>query len=355
MKASVVRPGELGPEQLALWRDMRAEVPHLRSAFLAPEYALALDECRDDVRVAVLSDAGATVGFFAFEQRGRGVAKPLGHGLTDTEAIVHGAGRVPVVQDVLRASGLSGWDFETLVAEQVPPGAQAVERRPCPVMDLSEGFPAYLEARKRESKKIVQGSQRKLRKLEREVGPVTFVFAEQDPVALKTLMAWKSAQYKAMDEWDRFAEPRVIELVERLHQSEARDCAGTLSVLSVAGKPLAAHFGLAGTTSLATWFPAYDAEFSAFSPGILLHFAMAEAAVERGITELNLGRGHHEYKEALKTGDLTVVRGSVDAGRVSALSRKIARMPRTYLRPWLRKHPKLEHAIAVRLSKRRLG
>ena len=82
---------------------------------------------------------------------------------------------------------------------------------------------------------------------------------------------------------------------------------------------------------------------------------MAEAAVERGITELNLGRGHHEYKEALKTGDLTVVRGSVDAGRVSALSRKIARMPRTYLRPWLRKHPKLEHAIAVRLSKRRLG
>jgi CelD/BcsL family acetyltransferase involved in cellulose biosynthesis len=355
VKAAVVRPGELGADDLDRWRRMRAAVVHLRSAFLAPEYALALDAVREGVRVAVLEEAGETVGFFAFEQRGRGVAKPLGHGLTDTEGIVHAPGRAPSVRDVLRASGLTGWDFETLVAEQVPPHAEAVERRLCPIMDLSGGFPAYLDHRRRASKKIVQGSQRKLRKLERDVGPVTFVFAEEDPAALRVLMRWKSAQYAALHEWDRFADTRVVGLLERMHRTTTPECAGVLSVLSVAGRPVAAHFGLAGTTSLATWFPAYDPAFSAFSPGILLHLAMAEAAVERGITELNLGRGHHEYKEALKTGDLTVVRGSVDAGRAAALPRRVARIPRTYLRPWLRRHPRLEHAIAVRLSRRRLG
>lgn len=84
---------------------------------------------------------------------------------------------------------------------------------------------------------------------------------------------------------------------------------------------------------------------------------MAEAAAERGIGELNLGRGHHEYKEQLKTGDLIVVRGAVDAARSGprALARRIARAPRRYLRPWLARHPRLEKAVAVRLSRRRVG
>jgi hypothetical protein len=127
---------------------------------------------------------------FAFEQRGRGVAKPRGHGLTDTEGIVHAPGRTLSARDVLRASGLTGWDFEALVAEQVPPHAEAVERRPWPVMDLSDGIPAYLYHRSRASQKIVQGS---LRKLVRDVSPVTFVFAEEDPAAMRVLMRWKSA------------------------------------------------------------------------------------------------------------------------------------------------------------------
>jgi len=352
----VARPGELGPAELQRWRDLRATVPHLRSPFLAPEYALALDRVRDDVRVAVLTDAGETVGFFAYEERGRRVAKPLGHGLTDTEGLVHGADRPLPAGEVLRACGLAGWDFETLVAEQLPPNAGGVERRPCPVMDLSGGFPAYLARRRCESKKIVQGTQRKQRKIEREVGPLRFTYAETDPAVLQTLLSWKSGQYRQLGEWDRFADNRVVRLVRELHATDADDCSGRLSVLYVADRPLAAHFGLAGRTTLATWFPAYDPDMSHFSPGIMLHFAMAEAAAERGIAELNLGRGHHEYKEALKTGDLQVARGSLEARKgPSAMGRRIARLPRTYLRPWLRRHPRLEHAIAVRLSHRRLG
>jgi hypothetical protein len=51
----------------------------------------------------------------------------------------------------------------------------------------------------------------------------------------------------------------------------------------------------------------------------------------------------------------TLVAEQVPPGRATALPRRVGRIPRTYLRPWLRRHPRLEHAIAVRLSRRRLG
>jgi CelD/BcsL family acetyltransferase involved in cellulose biosynthesis len=357
MKASVVRPRELGPAELARWRELQAAAPHLRSPFLAPGYALALDRLRDDVRVAVLTDAGETIGFLGFELRGRRTAKPLGYGLTDAEGIVHDGPRPPSARAVLRAAGLDGWDFDTLIEEQVPPEADAVALRPSPVMDISDGYEAYLANRRAHSKSLVQRTQRKRRKLEREVGELRFVFDERDPAALDELMRWKSGQYAEMGEWDRFADPRVVALVRDLHTSTEKDCAGVLSVLYVGDEPGAAHFGLAGPATLATWFPTYDPALSAYSPGILLHFLMAEGAAERGIGELNLGRGAHEYKEQLKTGDLQVARGSVDASVLgpSALARRAARVPRKYLRPWLANHPELEKAIAVRLSRRKMG
>jgi CelD/BcsL family acetyltransferase involved in cellulose biosynthesis len=224
-------------------------------------------------------------------------------------------------------------------------------------MDISGGYEAYLANRRAASKTLVQRTQRKRRKLEREVGELRFVYDERDPAALDDLMRWKSGQYADMGEWDRFADPRVVDLVRDLHTRTDPDCTGLLSVLYVGDKPGAAHFGLASGATLATWFPTYDPGLSTHSPGILLHFLMAEGAAERGLVELNLGRGEHEYKAQLKTGDLQVARGSVDASALgpSALVRRASRVPRKYLRPWLAKHPELEKAIAVRLSRRKMA
>jgi CelD/BcsL family acetyltransferase involved in cellulose biosynthesis len=357
LKASVVRPGELGEPELARWRELQAATPHLRSPFLAPGYALALDRLRDDVRVAVVTDAGETTAFFGFELRARRTAKPLGFGLTDVEGIVHAGPTPPPARELLRAAGLDGWDFDTLLEEQVPPGADAVALRPSPVMDISGGYEAYLVNRRAASKTLVQRTQRKRRKLEREVGELRFAYDERDPAALDELMRWKSGQYAEMGEWDRFADRRVVDLVRDLHTRTDPDCTGLLSVLYAGDKPAAAHFGLAGTATLATWFPTYDPALSTYSPGILLHFLMAEGAAERGLVELNLGRGEHEYKAQLKTGDLQVARGSVDASALApaALVRRVSRVPRKYLRPWLANHPELEKAIAVRLSRRKMA
>lgn len=351
MQARIIRPQELGPDEIGLWRRMQADDPALSSPFLAPDYALAVDRVRDSARVAVLSDGGQTVGFFAFELRGRRTAKPIGYRLSDCEGIVHLREWQWDARAVLAACGLTGWDFHTLLAEQVPPGARDVEPENSPIMDLGDGYEAYLAARRGGSRKIVQSTFRKQRKLTRELGELRFCFDERDDAALRELMEWKSAQYRRMSEWDRFAEPAVVALVRELLATRERECAGVLSVLYVNDKPAAAHFGLRSESTLACWFPAYDQGLYKYSPGILLHFQMAEAAAGLGIRYLNLGRGYHEYKEALKTGDEVVVRGSVDARSPARLIRWTAAAPRRYLRPALRRFPRVEQ-VASRTVRR---
>jgi CelD/BcsL family acetyltransferase involved in cellulose biosynthesis len=342
VKARIVRPRDLGLAELGLWRRMQADNPVFFSPFLSPDYALAVDRVRGCVRVAVLEEGGELVGFFAFEQRGRRTAKPVGYRLSDMEGIVHSPGWEWDARELLAASGLVGWDFHTLIEEQVPPAARDVEPASSPMMDLSDGYEAYLRARRGGSKKIVQSTFRKQRKLARELGEIRFSFDERDEAALRVLMDWKSAQYQRMSEWDRFADPQIVALVHDLLAMREPEFSGVLSVLYVSDKPIAAHFGLRSHNTLACWFPAYDLALYKYSPGILLHFLMAEAAAEVGVRYLNLGSGFHEYKEALKTHDLVVVRGSVDAGSPAKLLRWAAGAPRRYVRPALRRFPRLE-------------
>ncbi len=341
MRAVVMHPGELASGELARWHAFQQASAHLDNPFLAPGYALAVDRVRDCVRLAVLEDDQAVVGFFCYDIHGGRAAKPLGGGLSDCEGIVHAPGWRWSPRDLLRACGLTSWGFESLVEEQVPDGVRGVQQ-PIPVMDLTDGYQAYLEDRRGNCRKSVQTVFRKQRKMEREIGELRFEFDDRNPMTLQTLIQWKSDQYRRMSEWDRFAVPWITQLVWDLFDCAALGCSGTLSVLYVADKPAAAYFGLRSSSTLACWFPAYDPALAQYSPGILLHFMMAEAAASRGIGLLNLGRGDHGYKNTLKTGDLVVARGAVDDSSPRALLRRAARAPRRYLGPWVKGHPHLD-------------
>ena len=346
VKASVIRPGELAPAELTRWRAMQQASPHLDSPFLAPGYALAVDQVRNDVRVAVLEEDGTVVGFFCFQLRGRR-ARPLAGGLSDCEGIVHTPGWRWSPGVLLRSCGLTSWDFHTLIEEQVPDGIGGISRSSTPVIDVAQGYQAYLEYRRRSSRRSIQTTLRKQRKMEREVGKLHFEFTDRDPTALQALMDWKSIQYRQMDEWDRFAVPWITSLVRNLFDTmdTGYGCSGTLSMLYVADRPAAGYFGLRSSSTLACWFPSYNPELAQYSPGILLHLLMAEAAAGHGVGVLNLGAGHEGYKDSLKTSDLVVARGAVDNGSPRALAVRVTRAPRRYLGPWIKGHPRLKKAI----------
>ncbi|WP_158703351.1 GNAT family N-acetyltransferase [Pseudonocardia dioxanivorans] len=335
MRFSTVHPRDLDRGDLDRLRAVRAAQPLPRNPFLAPEFALAVGAVRPQTRVTIIEDGSSTAGFFAHERHGR-TARPVGWQLADSEGPVLAPGARVDMAALLAHEGLAGWDFDCLADGLLPAGAYRVDAERSPVLDLSAGWDEYLAVISARSKKWLSSTWRKQRKLEREVGPVRFELHSADPTVLSSLMAWKSGQYAALGEWDRFADTRIVALAESLAASEAAECHGALSALWAGDRLVAAHLGLHSESVLSWWFPAYDPEFGRYSPGILLLLALAEAAAARGIGQLDLGRGAHDYKDATATGELVVRSGSLDAASLSSLPRRAKRIVRAGLVPLAR-------------------
>ncbi|BBJ44882.1 hypothetical protein SSPO_076000 [Streptomyces antimycoticus] len=88
---------------------------------------------------------------------------------------------------------------------------------PSPVIDVERGYEAYLARLRDRSPRFTRTTLAKERKLGREVGEVRYVHDERDPAVLRTLIGWKSAQYRRTGRSDRFA---------RAHPGPARSGAG---------------------------------------------------------------------------------------------------------------------------------
>jgi CelD/BcsL family acetyltransferase involved in cellulose biosynthesis len=336
-----IRPGELGEEEIARWRHLQDADPELASPFLAPEFAIAVDASRPTARVAVLEE-----GFFAFEAHRFGVAKPIGAGLSDQQAVVCPPSRTVDTRALAARCGVHALRLENVPATRLPRSLDRVVHYPSPIIDLRDGYPAFLEARRRASKSLVPTVQRKRRKMEREVGPVRFEFDSADPVALRTVMRWKSQQYAELGEWDRFADPAVVALLERLHGTRAPGCTGTLSVLYAGDQIAAAHFGLRSQRALCSWFPTYNPELARYSPGMLLHLLMAEGAAERGVTAFDLGAGEHgRYKTELAAYDKTLARGWGFRATAPGVGHRFATAPAHSIRLLARRSPRVRGAL----------
>ncbi|MFE2429947.1 GNAT family N-acetyltransferase [Streptomyces sp. NPDC059373] len=356
MDISVYRPGDLTAADRAAWAETQAQAaamgsPQLDNPFLAPEFALAVGRHRRGVRIAVLREEGEPVAFFPFQRTAAGVGRAVGLGLSDCQGLVHRPGFQWDARELLRACGLAVWEFDHLVDGQKPFEEGAGGSYPSPVMDVEHGYATYLGHIRSRSPKFVRTTLAKERKLARDLGGVRYVHDERDQAALRTLMEWKSAQYRRTGRSDRFSRPWIVELVEQLFHSRSKGFAGLLSVLYADGRPVAAHFGMRSPSVLACWFPAYDPAYAKYSPGLILHLRMAEAAAAEGVAYLDLGRGEKEYKESLKTRDLTVSEGWVTRRHPVAVGHRARRAPVRALRNAVTARPRLREP-ADRLLKR---
>ncbi|WP_435969734.1 GNAT family N-acetyltransferase [Streptomyces sp. Qhu_M48] len=338
----VVRPGELTAREVEAWRELRARTGAPANPFMEPEFARAVAAVRPRSRVAVWWEGEEPVGFFPYEKGPLGQGRAIGFGVSDSQGAVLRSGLRPSARALLRHCGLAGWEFDNLEDGQPVFEGAAVESFASPVIDVGEGYPAYEALLRVQSPKFLRTTLAKERRLGRQAGgEVRFVFDERDPAALRTLMEWKSAQYRRTGRRDRFSKDWITTLVRRLHELRTPGCSGVLSVLYVGERPVAAHFGLRSATVLSCWFPAYDPEFAKFSPGLVLHLRMAEAAAAAGIGMLDLGRGDAEYKDALKTGELTVYEGAVVRPGVRAALHWLGREPSRRFHRFVRGRPEL--------------
>lgn len=310
MKVTILPAAQLSSELIRTWTDIQEADPALESPYFRPEFARAVAAVKAGVEVGVIEDGGAVAGFFPFERRG-GAGRPVGWPMCDYQGVIARPTLSVDVAELVRKCGLSAWDFDHVPAVQVAfaPHTRGVARSP--YLDLSAGYDAYEAARKKAGTDVIGQTQRKARKLEREVGPVRLEYRTARPEVFRALLDWKRAQYIRTGVLDLFALDWPVKLLEHILAGTGDDFSGVLSALYVGDQLRAIDLSLRSRGVMHAWFPAYDLELKKYSPGLIHLLEVARTAATHGVRRLDLGRGEEEYKLSLMSGAVPLAEGSV--------------------------------------------
>jgi CelD/BcsL family acetyltransferase involved in cellulose biosynthesis len=341
MHVRLIHPSELGALEISAWHAMQRATPSLANPFLSPEYAIAVGRFRPESRIGVLIDRQSIVGFFPFEKRQFGAGVPISGWLSPYQGLIHAPGAEWDSRELLHGCQLTTWKFDNLIPTQKPFAPFHAGTDPAPIIDLSEGFDAYYATLRAKSSKFCRELERKARKLAREAGELRAVSTTKDLEVLRTLIGWKSEQYRNTDHVDRFGNAWVVELLETLLATQTDYLASTLSVLYAGEKPVAAQFGLRAGPLVVGWFTGYDTSYSNYSPGLIQLMRLAEGVAAAGVTTIHMGRGAQKYTQGIKTGDVFVSQGAVTGRSVLGTAHRARNAIARWALLSARQHPRL--------------
>ena len=310
-KITPLPAGQLTPEQVQAWARLQRADPALDSPYFRPEYTQAVAAVRDDVRVAVLEEDGELTGFFPF-QRGRwGIGRPVGGPMSDFQGVIARPGLTWDTAELVRGCGLRAWDFNHLLASQESFRPYHRVQAESPYMDLSQGFEAYQSERQQAGSMLLRQTLRKARKAEREIGPLRFEVHSTDPRVFAAMVEWKAGQYRRTRATNVFAFGWTLKLLERILAHSGEEFAGMLSALYFGERLAAVHLWMRSYAVLHSWFPSYEPELGAYSPGLVLLVEMARQAAALGVCRIDLGKGTKDYKSSFMSGSIALAEGSV--------------------------------------------
>ena len=311
MRVIVVRPEELGPAEIDTWRGMQHATTALGNPFLSPEFSIAAAQFRPTAQVAVLIDTHSVVGFFPFERCRLGGGAPICGWVTPCQGLVHAPDVDWDPKGLLQGCRLVGWQFNNLVASQRPFQHYQIATFPSPLIDLTDGFAHYYARLRAKSAKFCRELERKERKLSHEIGELRFVADATDVTVMRTLMAWKSEQYRRTGLTDRFRFPWVVGLLDALLATRGDHVSGLLCALYAGDQLVAGQFGLRSGKLFAGWFTAYNPRFANYSPGLIQTMRLVEELANAGVQMIDMGNRSAPYKEMLKTRDAFLAEGAV--------------------------------------------
>ena len=346
MEARVVSPLELSAGEAGLWRELQADRPELNSPFFNPEFAQAIARARSDARVAVLTSAGRTIGFFPFHRLRGGVGKPIGGPISDYQGPLLARDAQVLAEDLLRACDLTSYDFNHLPIATTVFSRGNEHLSESPYIDLSKGYAAYAAGASKAVRHELKEVERRRRKFEREVGPLIFNLDDKGADVWDWLVEMKSASLRRLRVPTAFDVEWVSRAMAAIRSESGENFAGVLSTVRTGDRLIAAHFGMRNRTTMCWWFNTYDYELRDRSPGLLLlHMAM-ERAPENGIGIIDFGRGEESYKRKFATGSTALCEGSIEIAHSvpGALRRTqkfglrlIERMPLGHYQSWPRR------------------
>lgn len=356
VKATVCRPADLGPAEVAAWHEFQAADMDLQNPFVSPEFAFAVGHVRADARVVVVEDGQEVVGFLPCSLGALGWARPIAPGFCDLQAFVHRPGLSWSPGAVLGAAGLRCWRYDHLLRAQASgtsaPATPSTDTAQSWIIDLGDGWDGYVRWAKAERARYLNWLERKQRRFHRDHPRVSFSYARHDPDGLGALMTLKSAQCRRMGWVDLFSVPWVRELVERLAGTTTAALSGGLSALRVDDRVVAADFSLRSGSVYAGWLIAYDNELASSSPGAVRWRHLIEAAAADGMRRIDLGKGEDDFKRRFCSGSVPLAEGVWTADGL--LAGAWGRMDRLARRARAR-HPEAERSAqrAVQAVRRR--
>jgi len=303
LNARVVALEELSGEERAKWQQLCLSVPAARNPFLSPVFAECVAAVRPRVRVGVIYQDAAPVGFFPFQFKTKlhealGIAELVGGYMAGYGGLVAAPGLQVQGPELALMCGLSYVWIPFLEESQTGYGLQVDEGKVGHLIRLDHGGPAYWEQIKSRDKKFVAEMLRRERQLITKYGPLRFCFAEQVwDQSLQDLMKWKSAQYARTHQPNLFGAAWRRSLLLRLAEKRDPACTGILSTLHAGSTWVASHFGLRHTSTLCYYFPVYNQELSRYAPGHLLLKNIIDHAGPLGLRLIDRGAGDTQAKQ----------------------------------------------------------
>ena len=303
------------------WTALQSADPALASPYFSLGYLDAVASVRPDVRVIVRRRAGAPITFLPLQLGIFGHARPLGGPLADHHGVIGEAQGGEDLTDLLASAGVGVMDFYGALGSQACFADHAARHDGSWVIDLSEGFDAFVDARSAAEPKAFRNLRARGRKIEAE-GAVLRV-QDTRPGIMEKAMSWKSSQYISSGHFDVFSVNWTQNLLQELSLKSGDDCAGLVSSLEIGGELAAVHIGMRSRSVLHYWFPVYDPKFSKLGPGLALLMDLCEALSQDGICEIHLGPGEYDFKAHLAAFQMPIVGGFAGAGP-AAMARRLA-------------------------------
>lgn len=322
MHISVVKPLELTAAAVERWAELQAANPAYDTPFLSPYWARAVQAAQGEksgLRVAVI---GEDEGFLAV-RKSPFTAMPAGAPMNDYQGVVAAPGVEVDPVGLVQALGVGRLDFCHMLEDQAAFAPFSRGRSFSWVIDVADGYGPY-ETERRAQTSALKDIDKKRRKVERELGPVTFTAFSRSRADLDQLVAWKRGQWRATGQTDLFDTAWTLKLVHDLFEGRQPGFGGVLFTLHIGDRLAAAQLDLRGNRAIHSWIIAHDAEFERYSPGLILFQDILRWMDSTPYTSLDLGAGDYRFKRELSNTQRFVNHGFVGGTSPAALVRRAA-------------------------------
>ncbi len=299
----------LSVAELAAWHALHAAQGPERWAFLSPGFSAAVQEIVAPVRVVLLWQGDALAGVLPLQrQPGRlgrmGIFEPVGGLMADYAGLLAAPDVRTSWPDLLGGGAIPCLFFTHLDEQHQRHGLGGS----LPTVGLrtrihADGGAAHWAWLRTQDKKLVDDTERRERKLQRDHGAVDFALDAPAPEhALQMLIESKNAQYRRTGaHGGALLAPQNQRLLAHLLAHPSEGCRARLSVLKAGEQWVSGHFGLQSGNTLHYWFPVYGEAFAAYSPGRILFKHVILQADAAGINLIDRGQGDSAAKRDFAT------------------------------------------------------